>query len=103
MSRTPAFLRGNPAPPVGTLRWARFLPDEKSGKESLRAFPPKDLPGVRGWACVKSKFGPLPLLWPLSLPPHQATLGSWPYGWTVSMSGPTLEKRRSRRQEPSLR
>ena len=28
----------------GTLRWAPFLPDEKWGKESLRAFPPKDLP-----------------------------------------------------------
>ena len=28
----------------GRSRWARFLSDEKSGKESLRAFPPKDLP-----------------------------------------------------------
>ena len=93
-------LRRNPAPPPGTLRWARFLPDEKSGKESLRAFPPKNLPGVRGWNCVKAKFGPSPLLWPLILPPHQATLGSWPYSWVISMSGPTLAKRRSRRREP---
>ena len=28
-----------PAPPPGTLRWARFLPDEKSGKESPKAGP----------------------------------------------------------------
>ena len=37
-------LRCNPAPPPGTLRWAQFLSDEKLGKESLRAFPPKNLP-----------------------------------------------------------
>ena len=93
------FLRRKPAPPPGTLRWAQFLPDEKLGKESLRAFPPKDLPGVRGCPCVKSRFGPSPLLWPLFVPPHQATLGSWPYGWVVSTSGPTLEERRSRRRK----
>ena len=92
------FLRRKPAPPPGTLRWAQFLPDEKLGKESLRAFPPKDLPGVRGCPCVKSRFGPSPLLWPLFVPPHQATLGSWPYGWVVSTSGPTLPQRRSRRR-----
>ena len=34
--------------PGGTLRWARFLHDEKSGKESLRAFPPKDPPWGTG-------------------------------------------------------
>ena len=33
----------------------------------------------------------------------QVTLGSWPYGWAVSTSGPTLEKRRSRRWESSFR
>ena len=33
------FPRQNPAPPPGTLRWARFLPDEKSGKESPKAGP----------------------------------------------------------------
>ena len=54
---------------------------------------------VRGWTCVKSKFGPSPLLWRLVLPPHQATLGSWPYSQVVSTSGPTLAKRRSRRRE----
>ena len=33
------FLRRKPAPQPGTLRWARFLPDEKSGKESPKAGP----------------------------------------------------------------
>ena len=32
-------LRRRPAPPVGTLRWAPFLPDEKWGKESPKAGP----------------------------------------------------------------
>ena len=72
----------------------------KRNQNPLRAFPPKDLPGVRGWTCVKSRFGPSPLLWLLLLPSHQATLGSWPYGWVISPSGPTLEKRRSHRREP---
>ena len=31
--------RCRPAPLAGTLRWARFLPDEKSGKESPKAGP----------------------------------------------------------------
>ena len=83
-------LRRRPAPQPGTLRWARFLPDEKSGKESLRAFPPKDLPGVRGWNCVKEISGPSPLLWLLFVPPHQAPLGNWPYSQAVFTSGPTL-------------
>ena len=69
----------------------------------LRAFPPKYPPGVRGWPCVKTRFGPSPLLWLLSLPPHQATLGSWPYSQAISTSGPILAKRRSRRREPSFR
>ena len=92
-------LRRNPTPPPGTLRWGDFC-SGKSHQNPLRAFPPKDLPGVRGWNCVKAKFGPSPLLWLLVLPPHQATLGNWPYSWVISMSGPTLEKRRSRRREP---
>ena len=29
--------------------------------------------------------------------------GSWPYGWAVSTSGPTMEKRRPRRREPGYR
>ena len=33
-------------------------------------------------------LGPSPLLWLLFVPPHQATLGNWPYGWAVSMTGP---------------
>ena len=72
-------------------------------EKPLRAFPPKDLPGVRGWNCVKLGYGPSPLLWLLFLPPHQATLGNWPYGWAVFTSGPTLEKRRSRRRGPDFR
>ena len=31
------------------------------------------------------------------------SLGSWPYSWTISTSGPPLEKRRSRRREPGHR
>ena len=69
-----------------------FLPPERNQRPP-RAFPPQNPPGVRDWECVKATFGPLPLLWLLVLPPHQATLGSWPYGWVVSLSGPTLEKR----------
>ena len=72
----------------------------KMDEKPLRAFPPKYPPGVRGCPCVKSRFGPSPLLWPLFVPPHQATLGNWPYHQVVSTSGPTLEKRRSRRREP---
>ena len=41
---------------VGTLRWARFLRDEKSGKESLRAFPPKDPPWGTGLV-VRQVYG----------------------------------------------
>ena len=86
----------------GTLRWGDFC-SGKSHQNPLRAFPPKDPPGVRGCPCVKPKFGPSPLLWRLAVPPHQATLGSWPYGWVVSTSGPTLEERRSRRRKPGHR
>ena len=109
-------LRRNPAPPPGTLRWGDFCSGKshqnlrwgdfcsgKSHQNPLRAFPPKDLPGVRGWTCVKPTVGPLPLLWLLSLPPHQATLGSWPYHQVVSTSGPPLEERRSRRRRPGPR
>ena len=51
------FLRRKPAPPPGTLRWAQFLPDEKLGKESLRAFPLSTPLGVRVWQCVKPMVG----------------------------------------------
>ena len=37
------FLRYKPAPLVGTLRWARFLSDEKSGKESPKEGPSPSL------------------------------------------------------------
>ena len=49
------FLRRKPAPPPGTLRWARFLPDEKSGKESPKAGPSPALwnpPRGTGCTCV---------------------------------------------------
>ena len=63
------------------------------GKNRLGLSPPKNLPGVPDWNCVKPIFGPSHLLWLLVLPPHQATRGSWPYGVVISTSGPTLEKR----------
>ena len=88
---------------VETLPAGGFFCPVKRNQNPLRAFPPKDPPGVRGGACVKSKFGPSLLLWRLAVPPHQATLGSWPYSWAVSMSGPTLAKRHSRRREPGPR
>ena len=72
-------------------------------KTRLGRSPLRTSLGVRDWNCVKLVFGPSPLLWPLSLPLHQATFGSWPYGWAVSTSGPTLTKRRSRRREPGHR
>ena len=58
------FLRWKPAPPVGTLRWARFLPDEKSGKESPKAGPSPALwnpPRGTGCTCVLllSALGPV--------------------------------------------
>ena len=85
---------------VGTLPAGGSFCPVKRNQNPLRAFPPKYPPGVRGCPCVKAMSGPLPLLWPLLLPPHQATRGSWPYRQAVSTSGPTLEKRRSRRREP---
>ena len=75
----------------------------KGTKTRLGRSPLRTSLWVRGCACVKSKFGPSPLLWLLFVPPHQAALGSWPYSWAVSMSGPTLEKRHSRRREPGPR
>ena len=75
----------------------------KGTKTHLGRSPLRTSLGVRGWTCVKLVFGPSLLLWLLSLPPHQDTLGHWPYGWVVSTAGPTLEKRRSRRREPGFR
>ena len=75
----------------------------KETKTRLGRSPLSTPLGVRGWACVKAIFGPLVLLGPLFVPPHQAALGSWPYSWVISMSGPTMEKRRSRRREPGFR
>ena len=75
----------------------------KVTKTRLGRSPLRTSLGVRGCQCVKAMVGPSPLLLPLFLPPHQATLGSWPYGWVVSISGPTLEQRRSRRRQPGCR
>ena len=47
-------------------------------KSHLGRSPPKDLPGVRGWNCVKPRFGPSPLLWLLVLPLRQAILAAGP-------------------------
>ena len=60
---------------------------QKETKDHLGRSPLRTSLGVRGWACVKSKFGPSPLLWLLLLPPYQATLGSWPYGWEFPRPG----------------
>ena len=99
----PLHVRFQPSGLVGTLPAGGSFCSVKRNQNPLRAFPPKDLPGVRGWPCVKLVFGPSSLLWRLAVPPHQATLGSWPYGWVVSISGPTLAKRRSRRRKPGHR
>ena len=72
-------------------------------KSHLGRSPLRTSLGVRGWACVKSVVGPSPLLWPLFVPPHRATLGSWPYNLAVSTSGPTLVQRRSRRRKSGSR
>ena len=88
--------------------WGRFplgvsFERAKETKTRLGRSPLRTSLGVRDWNCVKLVFGPSPLLWPLSLPLHQATFGSWPYSRAVSTSGPTLTKRRSRRREPGHR
>ena len=83
---------------VGTLRWAPFLPDEKWGKESLRAFPPKYPPWGTRLSLRQAGVRPVSL----AVAPSSATTpgyhGSWPYSWVVFTSGPTLAKRRSRRR-----
>ena len=71
--------RFRPASLVGTLPAGGFFLAAERTQRPLRAFPPKNLPGVRGWECVKYPFGPCPLLWRLLVPPHQVPLGSWPY------------------------
>ena len=42
---------------------------------------------IRGWACVKSKFGPSLLLWLLVLPPHQVSLATGPTARRVPPPG----------------
>ena len=90
----------NPAPQPGTLRWAPFLHDEKWGKESLRAFPPKDLPvgyeaapavvlrPARDPCCGPCYCHHTRLSWQLALSPGGFHLRAY------------LGKRRSRRREP---
>ena len=96
------FPGGNQRPSRGRSAGVHFE-WPKWTKSHLGRSPLRTPLGVRGWTCVKPKFGPSPLLWLPLLPPHQATLGSWPYGWVVSTSGPTLAKRRSRRRKPGYR
>ena len=93
------FPRRKPAPHRGRSAGVHFE-WPKWTKSHLGRSPLRTSLGVRDWACVKTKFGPSPLLWPLFVPPHQATLGNWPYHQVVSTSGPPLEKQRSRRREP---
>ena len=64
------------------LRWAPFLSDKKWGKESLRAFLPKDPLLIRGWNCVKAMVGPWPggVTW---------MIGSF-YGWCPIFCGMVL-------------
>ena len=73
--------------PLGTLRWAPFLPDEKWGKESLRAFPPKYPPWGTRLSLRQAGVRPVSL----AVAPSSATtpgpLGSWPYSWVVFTSG----------------
>ena len=67
-------------------------------EKPLRAFPPKDLPW--GTRLDLRQAGVRPVT--LAVAPVSATTpshhGNWPYDWVVSTSGPTLEKRRSRRR-----
>ncbi len=73
----------------GKRRYPLGVPFEraKGTKTRLGRSPLRTSLGVRGWECVQPRFGPSLLLWLLSLPPHQGTLGNWPYGWVVSTSG----------------
>ena len=58
------FPRQNPAPPPGTLRWARFLPDEKSGKESPKAGPSPALWNPpRRYGAASAFFSSRPCSW----------------------------------------
>ena len=65
----------------------------KGTKTRLGRSPLRTSPGVQGWNCVKVLVRPVCLAVFLLVPPHQAILGSWPYGVAVFPSGPTLEKR----------
>src|SRR5699024_8785554 len=88
----------NQRPRWGRSAYAPFLPDEKWGKESLRAFPPKCPPCGTRLSLRQAGVRPVSL----AVAPSSATtpgpLGSWPYSWVVFTSGPTLAKRRSRRR-----
>ena len=65
----------------------------KSPKNRLGRSPLGTPLGYQAGTASSLYFGPSPLLWLLPLPPYQATLGSWPYGWVFSTPGPLLEKR----------
>ena len=74
--------------------WGRFplgvpFARSKGTKTRLGRSPLRTPLGVLERTCVKAIVGPSPLLWRLGVPPHQAALGSWPYSWAVSTSGPS--------------
>ena len=63
--------------------WGRFplgvsFERAKETKTRLGRSPLRTPLGVRGWDCVKSRFGPSPLLWPLFVSPYQATMAAGP-------------------------
>ena len=87
---------------VGTLPAGGFFCAVKRNQNPLRAFPPKDLPGVRVWPCVKPTVGPGPggvtwMVWqvygPCPLLCETASL----------LPGPYPGVRRSRRRQVSTR
>ena len=76
------FLLSSPSTWVGTLPAGGSFCSGKRNQNPLRAFPPKNLPEVRGCLCVKLPFGPSPLLWLLPLLPSQACMATGPIaGW----------------------
>ena len=91
------FSGANLRPSRGRWRWGDFC-SGKSHQNPPRAFPPRYLPW--GTRLSMRQAGVRPVT--LAVAPVSATTpshhGNWPYRWAVSTSGPTLEKRRSRRR-----
>ena len=87
MSQVPACQPGGGRSAGVHFDWPKWT------KSHLGRSPLRTSPGVQGWNCVKVLVRPVCLAVFLLVPPHQAILGSWPYGVAVFPSGPTLEKR----------